>query len=99
MDLLHQITDDETFHFPMMFKPGDIQFLNNHITMHARTEFEDGDTFDTRRHLIRLWLAPANSRKLSPRLKDFYVDQSSGAERGGFPSAGPAVYETVAIDV
>jgi Taurine catabolism dioxygenase TauD, TfdA family len=25
------------FHFEMMFEPGDVQILNNHVTLHART--------------------------------------------------------------
>jgi alpha-ketoglutarate-dependent taurine dioxygenase len=31
----------------MDLRPGDMQFLNNHVTMHSRTEYRD---------LIRLWL-------------------------------------------
>lgn len=97
---IDEVTNDETFYFSMMFEPGDIQFLNNHITHHARSEFVDGDTMETRRHLLRLWLAPNNSRPLSPRLKDFYKDGSPGAVRGGFPCpTGAKVYETVAVDV
>lgn len=68
----------------MMFEPGDIQFLNNHITMHARTEFEDGNTEESKRHLLRLWLCPNNSRKLSSEVVDFYRDASPGVVRGGF---------------
>lgn len=86
-------------HFGMMFEPGDIQFLNNHITFHGRTEFEDGDTEETTRHLIRLWLAPTNSRQLHPDF-DFYADKKAGAVRGGFPSStGEYLYETPAVDL
>jgi hypothetical protein len=97
---IDELTNDETLYFSMMFEQGDIQFLNNHITHHARSEFVDGDTMETRRHLLRLWLSPKNSRRLSPRLKDFYQDGSPGAVRGGFPCpTGAKVFETVAVDV
>lgn len=35
---------------------GQIQYVNNRAIGHARSEFEDGDTPDQRRHLVRLWL-------------------------------------------
>ncbi|OAL29917.1 hypothetical protein AYO22_01823 [Fonsecaea multimorphosa] len=93
--LIQQIANEEKFHFGMMFEPGDIQFLNNHITLHARTEFEDGDTDETKRHLLRLWLCPPNSRKLSHNVVDFYRDQRPGTVRGGFHSqTGKFVFET-----
>src|SRR5262245_21653026 len=40
-ELVQAIANDPTFHLSMMFEPGDIQLLNNHITLHSRTEFED----------------------------------------------------------
>lgn len=95
IDLVGQVANEEKFHFAMMFEPGDIQFLNNHITLHARTEFEDGDTEETKRHLLRVWLCPPNSRKLSSDVVDFYRDQTPGSVRGGFHSqTGGYVYET-----
>lgn len=96
IDLVQNIANDERFQFSMMFEAGDIQFLNNHITMHARTEFEDGDTEETKRHLLRLWLCPANSRKLSSNVVDFYRDASPGVVRGGFHNqTDKFVFETV----
>lgn len=93
--LVGKVANDPKFHFAMMFEPGDIQLLNNHITMHARTEFEDGDTEETKRHLLRVWLCPPNSRKLSPGVVDFYRDETPGSLRGGFHSqTGTYCYET-----
>ena len=37
--------------------PGDIQLLSNHSILHARTEYEDYDDPQKRRHLLRLWLS------------------------------------------
>jgi alpha-ketoglutarate-dependent taurine dioxygenase len=44
------------------FQPGQIQFVNNRATGHARTEFHDHDEPDRRRHLVRLWLREAGTR-------------------------------------
>ena len=40
----------------MMLKRGDMQFINNYTTLHARTEFEDYPEPEKRRHMARLWL-------------------------------------------
>lgn len=94
--LLDSYAGSTDFHFSMMFRPGDLQFLNNHVMLHSRTHFEDFDEIEKRRHLLRMWLSVPNSRELSPALGTIYRDQRSGAVRGGFPSrTGKSIYETV----
>ena len=94
LDLLDQVANDESLHVTYDFKPGDIQLLNNHICLHARTAFEDYPEHDRRRHLLRMWLSVPNSRPLSPALGTIYQDQRPGAVRGGFPSrTGRIIYE------
>lgn len=44
------------------FEPGQIQFVNNRATGHARTEFIDGERPDQKRHLERLWLRDAGAQ-------------------------------------
>jgi len=44
------------------FEPGQIQFVNNRRTGHARTEFVDGERPDQKRHLERLWLRDTGAR-------------------------------------
>ncbi|MEK9723487.1 MAG: TauD/TfdA family dioxygenase [Rhodospirillaceae bacterium] len=73
------------FHLTMMFEAGDIQFLNNHLTLHTRTAFTDFEDKDRKRHLLRLWFSPANSRALGPGFQPFFGDTAAGAVRGGFP--------------
>jgi len=93
--LLDEIAADPAVHFSMMFEPGDIQILNNHVTLHARTEFEDWEEPDRKRHLLRMWLSMPTTRALSPELGFIYQDRRAGAVRGGFPSrTGRIVYET-----
>ena len=50
----------------MPFAVGDLQFLHNHVIMHARTAYEDFHEEDKKRHLLRMWLATPNGRPLPP---------------------------------
>ena len=96
VNLVNDLANDPRFHFSMMFEPGDIQLLNNHVTYHARTEFEDFPEEDRKRHLLRMWLSMPNTRALSPLMSGIYRDQTGGAVRGGFPSrTGGHSFETV----
>ena len=87
LELFQDIANRPDMHFSMMFQPGDLQLLNNHVMLHARTDFEDYDEEDRKRHLLRLWLSVPNSRPLSPLMKDVYRDVRPGAWRGGYPCA------------
>jgi len=95
MSAIDLLANDPQFHYSMMFEPGDFQFLNNHITYHARTEFDDYPEENRRRHLLRMWLSVPNSRPLSAGMTAIYRDPTAGAVRGGFPSrVAGHVYET-----
>ena len=95
LDLVDRLAASPEFHYSMMFKPGDLQLLNNHVTLHARTHYEDFEEPDRKRHLLRMWLSVPNSRALSPLLGQIYKDRGAGAVRGGFPSrTGSQAYET-----
>ncbi|MGE4219775.1 MAG: TauD/TfdA family dioxygenase [Alphaproteobacteria bacterium] len=56
--------------FDMDFQPGDIQYLNNHAILHARTAFEDWPEPERRRCLLRLWMNMRNGRPLAPEFAD-----------------------------
>ena len=43
-------------------QPGQIQYVNNRATGHARTEFVDHPEPERKRHLVRLWLRDAGRR-------------------------------------
>jgi hypothetical protein len=95
MSAIDRLAMDPKYYYAMDFEPGDIQFLNNHVTYHSRTAFEDYPEDDRKRHLLRLWLATTNSRELAPSMSAIYRDQSAGAVRGGFPAhSGARVFET-----
>ena len=42
-------------------KPGDLEYFNNHVVLHTRTEFSNAEPG---RHLLRVWLAMAEFRTL-----------------------------------
>ena len=80
IDLLHGIAEELSFE--MSFRPGDIQFVNNHVIYHARRGFED-DPADGGRLLLRLWVAMPNSRALPEDHRVLWRNIEAGAIRGG----------------
>ena len=71
----------------MDFQPGDIQFLNNFVTLHTRRAYEDWPEPARKRHLLRLWLCPPNGRPLPPTFADRYGGTEIG-NRGGIMLPG-----------
>ena len=95
---MQTLANDPRFYGEMMFEPGDMQFMNNHVMYHSRTEFEDYPEEDRKRHLIRMWLSVPNSRELDDSMHGIYRDRRPGVTRGGFPChTGTRVYETPVI--
>lgn len=72
---------DENLRLEMMLQPGDLQFANNYMVMHSRTEFEDYEDLELRRKMLRLWLKMPNARQLA-------IDFPG---RNGFPAPSAAV--------
>ena len=81
-DLLDELAESPAIHLDMEFRPGDIQFVNNHWIMHSRTAFEDFPEPENRRHLFRLWLACEDG----PALPEVYTRHWQGATRQGRPA-------------
>ena len=53
---MDSLVDREDLRIDMMLERGDMQFINNYTTLHARTDFEDYPEVDRRRWMVRLWL-------------------------------------------
>ena len=62
--------------------PGDVQILNNHTMLHARTGYEDWPEPEKKRHLLRLWLCPPDGSRLPPVFAECYGGVTVG-DRGG----------------
>jgi hypothetical protein len=82
LDLFDALADDPKLHMFMEFKPGDVQLVHNHTLLHDRTGFVDWPEPERRRHLLRLWLAPAEARPLPPVFAERYRSLAPG-DRGG----------------
>jgi hypothetical protein len=82
LDLLDALAEDPALHLEIDFQPGDIQLVNNHVLFHDRTAFEDWPQPERRRHLLRLWLAPAEARPLPAVFAERFGSVRPGA-RGG----------------
>ncbi len=73
--------------FEMTLEPGDIQFLNSHVTYHGRTPFEDDKTTGRDRLLMRLWLSMPNNRPLPVGHEVLWRNIEAGSLRGGIAQA------------
>ncbi|MGE0626806.1 MAG: TauD/TfdA family dioxygenase [Hyphomicrobiaceae bacterium] len=54
--LVNDVATRPDVRLDMDFKRGDIQFLNNRVTLHSRTDYTDPPDPALKRHLLRLWL-------------------------------------------
>lgn len=88
LDLVEELASDPTMHVSFRQEPGDILFLNNFVVFHRRSEFEDFQQLELRRHLLRIWLAVPNSRPLDPIFSGNYGRTEAGAIRGGMQPTG-----------
>jgi SAM-dependent methyltransferase len=90
LDMFGSLARELAFH--MDFQRGDIQFLNNHVTVHSRTEYEDFDEAERKRHLLRLWLATPDGRPLPPAIFERYPNlPKSERPSGGIIIPGTAL--------
>ncbi len=71
-----RLSKGEEFSIGLTLEPGDLLFLNNLITLHARTAFEDSDVPDQKRLLLRLWITSHRPRPLP--------EEIARIVRGGF---------------
>jgi hypothetical protein len=83
LEKVQEIANRPELMLSMEFEEGDIQLINNHMTLHARTAYEDFDEPHRQRHLLRMWIAvpDAKRRPLAASLADRY----RWVERGGIP--------------
>ncbi len=88
LDLLDDILRRPSVMHTMYLKPGDMQILNNHVTLHSRTEFEDHDDPVLKRCLFRLWLAPPDGVALPESWRPAYRSVEAGTVRGGIAGQG-----------
>jgi len=86
LELVQDIANRPELVLSMEFEEGDIQLLNNHTILHARTAYEDFEDPRLQRHLLRMWIAVDDDRRrpLAASLADRY----RWIDRGGIPEKG-----------
>jgi hypothetical protein len=62
LDLVDTLANSNEFVLPMDLQPGDVQFLNNWLVMHSRTDYVDWPEPERRRLMIRFWLSLGDGR-------------------------------------
>ena len=85
LDMLAAVADELAF--SMILEPGDMQFINSHITYHARSAFQDDAAAGQARLLHRLWLTMPNSRALPADHAVLWKNIGAGESRGGIAVA------------
>lgn len=80
LDYVQEVANRPELRLNMLMQEGDMQFLNNHVILHAREAFEDHEDDDRKRHLLRMWIAyPEHKRRaLSPLLAERYRIVATG---------------------
>jgi len=87
LDLFDSLANDPALHLYMELQPGDVQIVHNHTILHDRTAFDDWPEPERKRHLLRLWLAPANARPLPSVFAERFGSAAPG-DRGGVVARG-----------
>ena len=82
LELFDDLANDKELRLDMELRPGDMQFVHNHTTLHDRTAFVDWPEPERKRHLLRLWLAAPGARPLPPVYAPRYGSTKIG-DRGG----------------
>lgn len=63
LDHLDTLACSDELRLDMTLAPGDIQWLHNHTTLHARSAFTNDDVKP--RHLLRLWVSPPKGKAMT----------------------------------
>ena len=84
LDFLEEVANEPVQSGRFRQEPGDILLLNNWITLHRRSAFEDHEDPEERRRLFRIWLSMPNSRPIDPNFEANFGATGAGELRGGF---------------
>lgn len=71
LDALDAVLEDRSMQLRLDMRPGDMAFINNFVTLHSRTEYQDSS--EKRRHMLRVWMRDDASRRAGFSLLDLYV--------------------------
>ncbi len=93
LDALDALCADPSMHLEMRLEPGDVQWLHNHSTLHARSAYRRRDTgAEGDRHLLRVWVTPPNAVTLPRVFAERFGTVDVGPSRGGIRVEGQVPY-------
>jgi len=87
LQMMQDLPAREDIRLDMILEPGDIQFIHNHTIVHSRTNYQDHENPQDKRHLLRLWCSPENARPLPEIFAEQYGNVVPG-KRGGIRVPG-----------
>lgn len=93
LEMVQEIANRPELMLTMDFQEGDIQLINNHILLHARSAYVDYPEPGRERHLLRMWIAVADGRRRP--LADALAGRYRWVREGGIP-VKPAVRFAIA---
>ena len=94
LDYFEEVANRDDMVLSFRLDSGEAIFFNNYVTLHSRTEFEDYEEIERRRHLLRLWLDVPGGRPLSEPLRRYYgTDGIKGRGDGGTIFQGETALE------
>ncbi|MBV7484153.1 TauD/TfdA family dioxygenase [Bordetella sp. BOR01] len=85
LDYMEDLSRREDLVYSMMLEPGDMQFCNNYLVLHSRTQYEDHEKPEDKRHMLRLWVQIPDIRKLAPEFIELHAG-SGWSRREGIPA-------------
>jgi hypothetical protein len=62
LETMFDVMSEPALHVPFELAPGQIQFVNNFQITHCRTEYEDANAPEDKRHLVRIFLRDKGRR-------------------------------------
>jgi len=83
LDAIESLANQPEMHAGIRQQPGDMLFMNNWVTLHRRSEFEDYCQPERKRHILRVWISPPNNRPIDPLFRENYGAVDAGSIRGG----------------
>jgi hypothetical protein len=82
LDSFDEIAHSPAFRLDFMMEPGDMAFFNNYTVLHTRTEFNDDEDPQRKRHLLRLWLRAWNPRPLCGDIGTYKARKGIDRQKG-----------------
>lgn len=96
--MVNELAGEDGIRLDMEFRPGDIQFLLNHSTLHSRTSYKDWPEPERRRHLLRLWLACVDGPALPAYMTQSFQGRTATGRPDGIQIPGVPLQANLSVD-